>query len=322
MAVVQGFEFDIFISYAHKDNQPPHRWVDQFHDDLENWLKHRRGLSKLKIWRDPELDGATDFNLSIQNKIESSALFLALNSRNFLVSEYCKKEQDWFYNHNHVHHGGLLVGERRRIFNILLNNIPHAEWPDALGQTSGFHMHDASPGENDLGEFISHNNALYEERLRLIVDAVETILIEFSKTRKIKVKDAEETGGSIIVEGPNNTITIYPSHHEKRQEASKSDTGPDIGPNPYLGLGAFQERDADRFYGREALTEKLWRKFRVLNDPSTNKDAIRLLPILGPCGSGKSSLARAGLIPALARTPIPGGVGARVAVLTPGEKTA
>ncbi len=45
----------------------------------------------------------------------------------------------------------------------------------------------------------------------------------------------------------------------------------------------------------------------------------RLLPILGPSGSGKSSLARAGLIPQLARTPLPGWKDSRVAVLTPGS---
>ncbi|MDX2242159.1 MAG: hypothetical protein NW224_15855 [Leptolyngbyaceae cyanobacterium bins.302] len=42
------------------------------------------------------------------------------------------------------------------------------------------------------------------------------------------------------------------------------------------------------------------------------------MPIYGPSGSGKSSLARAGLIPDLARHPIPGYNQARVAVLVPG----
>jgi WD40 repeat protein len=45
---------------------------------------------------------------------------------------------------------------------------------------------------------------------------------------------------------------------------------------------------------------------------------LRLLPILGPSGSGKSSLACAGLIPELARRPLPGKSQVRVAVLVPG----
>ncbi len=43
-----------------------------------------------------------------------------------------------------------------------------------------------------------------------------------------------------------------------------------------------------------------------------------MLPIYGPSGSGKSSLARAGLIPEFARRPLPGYAQARVAALVPG----
>ncbi len=42
------------------------------------------------------------------------------------------------------------------------------------------------------------------------------------------------------------------------------------------------------------------------------------MPILGPSGCGKSSLARAGLIPELARRPLPARKKARVAIFTPG----
>ena len=47
MSEVDGFDFDIFISYSHDDNYPltgDLGWVDQFHDVLENWLHRRRGL--------------------------------------------------------------------------------------------------------------------------------------------------------------------------------------------------------------------------------------------------------------------------------------
>jgi energy-coupling factor transporter ATP-binding protein EcfA2 len=58
---------------------------------------------------------------------------------------------------------------------------------------------------------------------------------------------------------------------------------------PYLGLEAYQEEDADLFFGREKLTDELIK----LLQPA------RFLCLAGPSGSGKSSLARAGLIPAL-----------------------
>ena len=65
----------------------------------------------------------------------------------------------------------------------------------------------------------------------------------------------------------------------------------ELGPNPYKGLEYFDEEDADRFFGREDVTEKLFEKYQTLQD-----SPIRLMAILGPSGSGKSSIARAGLI--------------------------
>ncbi|MGD1804144.1 NACHT and WD repeat domain-containing protein, partial [Dapis sp. BLCC M126] len=100
-----------------------------------------------------------------------------------------------------------------------------------------------------------------------------------------------------------------------QKNPSDEETTSAIGENPYKGLLAFQETDGDRFFGRETQIADLWEKLRSLYESA---DAIRLLPIYGPSGSGKSSLARAGLIPELARRPIPGYDTARVAILVPG----
>jgi predicted AAA+ superfamily ATPase len=72
---------------------------------------------------------------------------------------------------------------------------------------------------------------------------------------------------------------------------------PQIGANPYKGLLAFQETDGDQFFGRDLQIKELWEKFRKLQE---QESAPRLLTIYGPSGSGKSSLAKAGLIPKLA----------------------
>ena len=59
--------------------------------------------------------------------------------------------------------------------------------------------------------------------------------------------------------------------------------------SPYPGLTAFQEEDADRFFGR---TRDVARMATRLRDHA-------LLGIAGPSGIGKSSFVRAGLVPAL-----------------------
>jgi eukaryotic-like serine/threonine-protein kinase len=57
---------------------------------------------------------------------------------------------------------------------------------------------------------------------------------------------------------------------------------------PYPGLAAFTEAEAEYFFGREAEVEEVWKKL----------PGRHLLAVVGPSGAGKSSFLRAGLIPA------------------------
>lgn len=63
--------------------------------------------------------------------------------------------------------------------------------------------------------------------------------------------------------------------------------------NPYKGLRAFQEADSQDFFGREKLITRLVER---LNEPDRYN---RFLALVGPSGSGKSSVIRAGLLPVL-----------------------
>jgi WD40 repeat protein/basic membrane lipoprotein Med (substrate-binding protein (PBP1-ABC) superfamily)/DNA-binding SARP family transcriptional activator len=77
------------------------------------------------------------------------------------------------------------------------------------------------------------------------------------------------------------------------KEAISIPEGPPApGSPPYKGLEFFDVEDADLFFGREKLTAHLAERLR---------EGERLLFVVGASGSGKSSLVRAGLIPALRR---------------------
>jgi len=70
--------------------------------------------------------------------------------------------------------------------------------------------------------------------------------------------------------------------------------------NPYKGLQAFRVEDAEDFFGRDRLIEELLEKMQQLLRMDQEEQAVaRLLTVLGPSGSGKSSVVMAGLLPKL-----------------------
>ena len=78
-----------------------------------------------------------------------------------------------------------------------------------------------------------------------------------------------------------------------------------------------EDEDEEVFFGREEITCKIGQALQHVHGPG---GGLRLLAILGPSGSGKSSVARAGLLPLLRRQPVAGPWPPYVAVLTPGER--
>ncbi len=84
-------------------------------------------------------------------------------------------------------------------------------------------------------------------------------------------------------------------------------------PNPYKGLRPFNEADAADFFGRNSLIEQLLKRMRP------DQTLSRFLAVVGPSGSGKSSVVKAGLIPALRRGELPGSDRWFFTDMTPGD---
>jgi WD40 repeat protein len=80
---------------------------------------------------------------------------------------------------------------------------------------------------------------------------------------------------------------------------------------PYLGLKAFGQDDAHRFFGRDDLVDRALARFREV---TVETGQARILWIVGASGAGKSSLLHAGLCPQLT------GPGLACLSMTPGSE--
>jgi WD40 repeat protein/DNA-binding SARP family transcriptional activator len=83
--------------------------------------------------------------------------------------------------------------------------------------------------------------------------------------------------------------------------------------NPYKGLRPFTEADARDFFGREGLVRRLVARLGEAGPGS------RFLAVVGASGSGKSSVVRAGLVPAIRDGALGGPEDPFVAEMFPGE---
>lgn len=186
MAFVPGFEQDIFISYCHVDNLGADAWVTRFHENLEIALAQKIGrMGVVKIWRDKRLDGDQLFDETIATAIARSAIFVAITSNGYLASDYCRRELKVFHDKAAGETYGLQVGDRGRIYNVLLTGIAPARWPEEYGRISGFPFHDAddkpSAGDQEQGEPTDPltDRARYKRQISALASALHRMLEAF-----------------------------------------------------------------------------------------------------------------------------------------------
>ena len=111
----------------------------------------------------------------------------------------------------------------------------------------------------------------------------------------------------VILDGRPSSFPPLRVHEEGIEAARLPDYSlpPADVPCPYKGLPPFEREDSELFFGREQLVENL----------AARLGASSFLAVVGPSGSGKSSLVRAGVVPALERA---SGNELRIAMFSPG----
>jgi len=123
----------------------------------------------------------------------------------------------------------------------------------------------------------------------------------------VKVQPCD--GGGVFGDIQHIDLTTDPDHGYRRLELGLKERGLDPldvfdwDPKrpPYPGLLALEEADAAIFFGRGAEILKTLETLDALR--RQGRDAARIALLLGASGSGKSSLARAGVIPRLKKRP-------------------
>src|SRR5262249_11441133 len=129
-----NFEQNLFISYAHIDDQPltpgEKGWITRFHATLKAILSMRMGR-EAKIWRDEKLQGNDVFSDEIVAQFKKSAALVSILTSRYLNSEWCTREAHEFCQCAQQT-GGVVVGNKSRVFKVIKTPVDAQESLPAL----------------------------------------------------------------------------------------------------------------------------------------------------------------------------------------------
>jgi hypothetical protein len=99
---VPGHPHDLFLSYAHADEQ----WVEAFRAAVAQGLRERLGFP-VALWQDKrDIEFTSAWPSEIDEAVQQTAAFLAVCSPSYFTSNWCAKEIEKFLKH----HGGSIAG--------------------------------------------------------------------------------------------------------------------------------------------------------------------------------------------------------------------
>jgi len=150
-----NLEQNVFISYAHIDDQPltpgEKGWITRFHATLKAILSMRMGR-EAKIWRDEKLQGNDIFSDEIVAQFKKSAVLISVLTSRYLNSEWCTREAREFCQ-TAQQTGGLVISNKSRVFKVIKSPVDSQEsLPPPMQDTLGyefFTIKDGAPLEFD-----------------------------------------------------------------------------------------------------------------------------------------------------------------------------
>ena len=144
MTYLSDFEEDVFISYAHFDDDifglEKFGWVTQLHENLEQRVRVHLGAD-VRLWRDCEIRNHEEFTNKILNRLVRTGTFLSVLSPSFLQRDWCRRELESFASHA-ASEGGILVDEQRsRIFKVEKVPVERSSLPPTMQGTKSYRFY-------------------------------------------------------------------------------------------------------------------------------------------------------------------------------------
>jgi len=186
---LSNFDEDVFISYAHNDDdiygQESLGWVTRLHQDLAQRVRTYLG-SESQFWRDNEVRNNDVFTNKILTRLVKTATFLSVLSPSFLRSEWCAREVDAFAGHAQNTVGILIDDERSRIFKVEKMPIQRTAVPPVMQGTKTYRFYEPHPAHpnrmRELRPFLGDEySRRYFEQMDELAKDIAALLVDMAK---------------------------------------------------------------------------------------------------------------------------------------------
>jgi hypothetical protein len=172
MSLVADFKHDLFVSYAHFDNEEDAqgvRWVSRFQLDLKNALRQRLGEDP-EIFFDSRSFEASDHVDFLLDNARQSAVFVALFSPSYVAREFTIRELEAFCSD----------GSARPVAVVELLPVEEYRHPPLLQgrKRTSFWWRDRTEQDIPLRLTPKFNPELYNERLQILAHQLKKLLTE------------------------------------------------------------------------------------------------------------------------------------------------
>ncbi len=200
------FENDIFVSYAHIDDQPlvegQKGWISSFHRVLEIRLGQLLGRHP-RIWRDPKLQGNDIFADRLVERLPRVAIIASIVSPRYLKSDWCMRELREFTKASATT-GGMRVGNKARVFKIVKTPVPIEQQGGELQDMLGYEFFTVDPDSGRARELSQTGDP---ESQRLYWAKLDDLAHDMAEL----LEAIEETGGvAPEAAGPvTERVTVY-----------------------------------------------------------------------------------------------------------------
>jgi hypothetical protein len=155
MGLIPNFEEDVFISYAHIDNEPLTEglkgWVETLHERLSIRLSQLLG-ERVNIWRDPELQGNEVFADTLVERLQNTAILISVISPRYVKSDWCLKELSEFGRFA-SQKGNLRVGDKMRVFKVVKTYVSISQHPLDMQGLLGYEFFEYDQARERAKEF-------------------------------------------------------------------------------------------------------------------------------------------------------------------------